>query len=113
MLRLPTVIPAQAELQKNLRSEGGMMGDREAVLDVLMQVIGEEGCGVACEKATVFKDEDGWYFVLEGFMEPWRLGHTPVEAKASIREYARMGFGLSQRIALLSQCLRIVPLTRN
>ncbi len=71
------------------------MGDREEILDVLMQVIGEEGCGVACEEATVFKDEDGWYLMLEGFMEPWRLGHTLAEAKASIREYAKMGFGLS------------------
>ena len=110
MLRLPTVIPAQAEIQKNLRSEGVMMGDREAVLDVSMQVIGEEGCGVACEEATVFKDEGGWYFMREGFMEPWRLGHGLAEAKASIREYARMGFGLSQRTAWLSQCSRNVPI---
>jgi hypothetical protein len=33
--------------------------------------------------------------MLEGFMEPWRLGNTVAEAKASIREYAGMGFGLS------------------
>jgi hypothetical protein len=72
-----------------------MMGDREDILDVLMQVIGEEGCGVACEEATVFKEADGWYFMLEGFMEPWHLGNTLAEAKASIREYAKMGFGLS------------------
>ena len=71
------------------------MSDREDILDVLMQVIGEEGCGVACEEATVFKDEDGWKFMLEGFMEPWHLGRTLAEAKASIRQYARMGFGLS------------------
>ena len=71
------------------------MSEREDILDALMQVIGEEGCGVACEEATVFKDEEGWKFFLEGFMEPWRLGYTLAEAKASIREYARMGFGLS------------------
>jgi len=23
------------------------------------QIIGEEGCGVACEEATLFKDEEG------------------------------------------------------
>ena len=34
-------------------------------------------------------------FILEGFMEPWRLGHTLAEAKASIIEFARMGPGLS------------------
>ena len=39
---------------------GEIMSDREAILNVLMQEIGEEGCGVACEEATVFKDEDGW-----------------------------------------------------
>ncbi len=71
------------------------MADREDILDALMQVIGQEGCGIACEEATVFKDEEGWKFMLEGFMEPWRLGHTLTEAKASIREYARMGSGLS------------------
>jgi hypothetical protein len=60
-----------------------------------MQVIGEEGCGVACEEATLFKDEEGWKMILEGFMEPWKLGRSVEEAKTSLREYASMGFGLS------------------
>ena len=42
------------------------MSDREKLLGALMDVLGEEGCGVSCE-----------------------------EARANIREYARMGFGLS------------------
>jgi hypothetical protein len=67
------------------------MNDREDILNVLIQAIGEEGCGIACEEATVFKDEEGWKFMLEGFMEPWQLGHTVAEAKASIREYSRRG----------------------
>ena len=71
------------------------MSDREKILDALMQVIGEEGCGIACEEATIFKDEEGWKLILEGFMEPWKLGRSVAEAKISIREYARMGFGLS------------------
>jgi hypothetical protein len=33
--------------------------------------------------------------MLEGFMEPWKLGQTVEEAQASIKEYSRMGFGLS------------------
>jgi hypothetical protein len=33
--------------------------------------------------------------MLEGFMEPWKLGQSVEEARASIREYASMGFGLS------------------
>jgi hypothetical protein len=71
------------------------MNDREQILDALMQVIGEEGCGVSCEEATIFKDEEGWKMMLEGFMEPWKLGQTMAEAKASIKQYAAMGFGLS------------------
>jgi len=71
------------------------MGDREIILTELMTVLGEEGCGVSCEEASVFRDEEGWKMMLEGFMEPWKLGQTLEEAKASIREYARMGFGLS------------------
>jgi len=71
------------------------MGDREIILNELTRVLGQEGCGVSCEEATVFRDEEGWKMMLEGFMEPWKLGQTLEEAKASIREYARMGFGLS------------------
>ena len=71
------------------------MGDREKILAALMNVLGEEGCGVSCEEATIFKDDEGWKMMLEGFMEPWKLGQTAEEAKASIREYAGMGFGLS------------------
>ncbi len=70
------------------------MSDREEILNTLMEIIGEEGCGVSCEEATVFEDDEGWKFMLEGFMEPWKLGRTVPEAKAAIREYSRMGFGL-------------------
>jgi hypothetical protein len=71
------------------------MSDREIILRELMDVLGEEGCGISCEEATIFMDDEGWKMMLEGFMEPWKLGQTVDEAKASIREYARMGFGLS------------------
>ncbi len=71
------------------------LSDREKILEALMDVLGEEGCGVSCEEATIFEDDDGWKMMLEGFMEPWKLGRTVEEAKASIREYAHMGFGLS------------------
>jgi hypothetical protein len=71
------------------------MSDREKILKALMDVLGEEGCGVSCEEATIFQDEEGWKMTLEGFMEPWKLGQTLEEAKANIREYAQMGFGLS------------------
>ncbi|MCK5203791.1 MAG: hypothetical protein KAR15_07960 [Desulfobacterales bacterium] len=71
------------------------MDDREIILSELMDVLGEEGCGVSCEEATIFQDEEGWKMMLEGFMEPWKLGQTIEQAKASIKEYASMGFGLS------------------
>jgi len=71
------------------------MSEREELLQELMDVIGEEGCGVSCEEATLYKDEEGWKMMLEGFMAPWNLGQTVVEAKKRIREYASMGFGLS------------------
>ena len=71
------------------------MGDREKILAALMDVLGEEGCGVSCDGAAIYQDDEGWKMMLEGFMEPWLLGHTVEEAKASIKEYAQMGFGLS------------------
>jgi len=71
------------------------MEEKEEILNMLMEVIGEEGCGVSCQEAEVFKDEEGWKLFLEGFMEPWFIGKTAEEAKTSIREYALMRFGLS------------------
>ncbi len=71
------------------------MGDREKILEALMDGLGEEGCGVSCEEATIFQDHEGWKMMLEGFMEPWKLGYSLEEARASIREYAEMGFGLT------------------
>ena len=71
------------------------MSDREIILSALMDALGEEGCGVSCEEATVYQDSEGWKMMLEGFMEPWQLGQTVEEAKARIKEYANMGFGLS------------------
>jgi hypothetical protein len=50
------------------------ISDREKILEALMDVLGEEGCGVSCEEANVFQDEEGWKMMLEGFMEPWKSG---------------------------------------
>jgi hypothetical protein len=71
------------------------MNEKSEIMESLMQVIGEEGCGVTCEEAEIFHDHEGWKMMLEGFMEPWNLGHSVAEAKKNIREYAKMGFGLS------------------
>lgn len=71
------------------------MSEKNELMQTLMDAIGEEGCGVSCEDATIYKDKDGWKMMLEGFMEPWTLGATLEAAKSSIKEYASMGFGLS------------------
>ncbi len=71
------------------------MSDREEIVRFLYDTIGEEGCGVTCREAEIFQDDKGWKMMLEGFMEPWYIGKTLEEAKASIKEYASMGFGLS------------------
>ena len=71
------------------------MDERNDLLRALLEAIGEEGCGVYCSDADVYHDKDGWKMMLEGFMEPWFLGKTAEEAKARIKEYASMGFGLS------------------
>jgi hypothetical protein len=71
------------------------MDDKKEILKSLFEAIGEEGCGITCEEANIFKDDEGWKMLLEGFMEPWFLGKSVEEAKASIEEYASMRFGLS------------------
>ena len=71
------------------------MGDRDIILSELMDVLGEEGRGVSCKEATLFQDDVGWKMMLEGFMEPWKLGTTVEETRTKIREFAKMGFGLS------------------
>jgi hypothetical protein len=71
------------------------MEDREGLKTYLYELIGEEGCGVACDDAELFRDEDGWKLRLEGFMEPWKIGKTVSEAKETLKHLAHQGFGLS------------------
>jgi len=70
------------------------MSDKSELLKELYDALGEEGCGISCEDAEIFQDDEGWKMFLEGFMEPWKIGKTVNEARQSIREYASMGFGL-------------------
>lgn len=71
------------------------MDEREDIRRYLYELIGEEGCGMSCEEAEIYRDEDGWKLRMEGFMEPWKIGRTLDEAKSSLREYSRMGSGLA------------------
>jgi hypothetical protein len=71
------------------------MEDQE-IRQALFDILGEEGCGVSCEENTdILHDEEGWKLMLCGFMEPWKLGKTVEEAKATLKELGSMGFGLS------------------
>ncbi len=72
------------------------MEDLQEVRNTLFQILGEEGCGMSCEDNTdIFYDEEGWKLMLCGFMEPWKLGKTVDEAKATLKELGSMRFGLS------------------
>lgn len=71
------------------------MSEREEIVGSLMDMDGEEGCGVSCVEAEVFKGEQGWKMFLEGLIEPWYLGRTAEEAKYRIKQDASKGFGLA------------------
>ena len=70
------------------------MSEQQEILDYLVELVGEEGCGTSCTAAEVFRDEDGWKLMMEGYMEPWRIGKTVHEAKETLRELNSMSFGL-------------------
>ncbi len=72
-----------------------MEGERQ-IRDTLYDILGEEGCGMACEDdADIFFDEEGWKLMLCGFMEPWKLGDTVEQAKAALETFGSMGYGLA------------------
>ena len=72
------------------------MDDQRKIRETLLEILGEEGCGITCEDDTdIFHDEEGWKLMLCGFMEPWKLGATVDEAGATLRELGSMGFGLA------------------
>ncbi len=72
------------------------MEGRQQIRETLLDILGEEGCGVTCEDdAGILHDEEGYKLMLCGFMEPWKLGTTVDEARTTLRELASMRFGLS------------------
>jgi hypothetical protein len=71
------------------------MEKREELIRYLADVIGQDGCGGSCDQSSVFEDGEGWKLRLCGFLEPWYLGKTIEEAKASLDGYSKMGFGLA------------------
>ena len=71
------------------------MTEKQEIRQALLEAIGEEGCGVTCDDADIFQDEEGWKMQLPTFMGPWRLGGTLDEAKATIKELATQGYGVS------------------
>lgn len=72
------------------------MEGQQQIRETLFEILGEQGCGITCEDdVDIFHDEQGWKLMLCGFMEPWYLGMTVDEARAALREYGSMHFGLS------------------
>ena len=71
------------------------MEENQEIRKTLFEVVGEEGCGATCSEAEIFRDEDGWKLMMEGFMEPWKLGETIDEAKKTLKDLGSMGYGLS------------------
>ena len=72
------------------------MDDQRKIRETLIEILGEEGCGITCEDdADILHDEEGWKLMLCGFMEPWKLGATVDEAGAALRKLGSMGFGLA------------------
>ena len=71
------------------------MSEREELYQYLYSLVGREGCGVSCDNAELLHDQEGWKLMMEGFMEPWKLGESVDAAKASLAEYASQGFGIS------------------
>lgn len=72
------------------------MDDRYEIEKALFEAVGEEGCGTTtCDDADIIFDEEGWKLMMCAFMEPWKLGKTVDEAKATIRELGSMHYGLS------------------
>ena len=70
-----------------------MEGGNE-LIEHLICLVGDEGCGGSCDMNSIFHDEEGWKLYLCSFMEPWFLGKTIEEARGAIEAYASMGFGL-------------------
>ncbi|MGC8491284.1 MAG: hypothetical protein ACP5SH_06060 [Syntrophobacteraceae bacterium] len=72
------------------------MEDERRIRETLYEILGEEGCGISCEEdADIFHDEEGWKLMLCGFMEPWKLGATVEQARASLKDLGAMRYGLS------------------
>lgn len=72
------------------------MDDQQQIRQTLLEILGEEGCGITCEdNADILHDEEGWKLMLCGFMEPWKLGATVDEARVALRQLGSMNFGLS------------------
>jgi len=71
------------------------MDEQTELINYLRQVIGEEGCCVTCNRDDIFFEDGQWKLKMENFIEPWVLGETVDQAKAKIKEYASMGFGMA------------------
>jgi hypothetical protein len=72
------------------------MDGQQELRDKYCEILGNAGCGSMCDDdVDIFHDEQGWKLMLCGFMEPWKLGTTIDEAKATLAEFGSMKYGPS------------------
>jgi len=78
------------------RYTGGIPMDvtKQRIYDLLFEIVGEGGCGVACTESELFQEDGEWKLFLCGFLEPWSLGKTLEDVEINLRQYAGQGFGL-------------------
>jgi hypothetical protein len=75
-----------------------MNDQKQQIYDLLYDIVGEGGCGLACTDSELYQEEDGeWKLNLCGFMEPWSLGKTLEEVETRLRDYAQQGFGMGAK----------------
>jgi hypothetical protein len=96
MQRLFEGLPIVRFFPESGQRKESKMNTEDGLKELLMGLVGEEGCGIACDDADIYQDDDGWKLRLCGFLEPWKLGTSESAARASLVELARMGFGLSR-----------------
>ena len=75
-----------------------MIDDKQEIFDLVMEFVGEGGCGAACTESEIYRENGEWQLFLCGFLEPWPLGQTFDEVEASLREYTGQGLGLGASI---------------
>jgi hypothetical protein len=85
------MLSAGADVHKEVIT---MQDQKQQIYDLLYDIVGEGGCGVACTEDELYREDGEWKLNLCGFMEPWTLGKNLEEVETTLRDYANQGFGM-------------------